>query len=415
MQTPKKHARWNHLGILLLTGWLASCGGSSAPATASSAALSSAAVSTSASAKPAGSPNNAAPSLSAGAAQASAAARPVSSVPSTGSAAASGSAALTGASAAGASGRVKVKLGTPARPDQAVLYLAMARGYWDKQGLDVEVAQIDSGAQMVPALSTNQIQVGGGAPSAALYNALNRGINIRLVVDFAHIGGPDDRTLAILARSDANAKTLADMKGKHFGIGGVKGGIGDIMFVNALRKEGLKESDFQSSYLPFPDILAGLGGKSLEAGEMTEPFVTQAVSQKIATVMYPGGVLIPGAELSVLQFSPQFASEQSQAATKFIVGFLQAVRDYNDAFIKHQGEDEVISQLVERLPVKDPQVWKTSAPLNVDPNGKINVDDLKSQAQFYQEQGTLQGGVPDFSKYLDTRFAEEAVKQLGAR
>jgi len=194
-----------------------------------------------------------------------------------------------------------------------------------------------------------------------------------------------------------------------------KGTIGDVLFVKAAQKDGLKPSDFQTQYLAFPDILVALGSKKADAGELTEPLVTQAVAKKIATVLYPAGAVIPGAELSVLQFSPQFAAQQPEAATKFMIGFLQGVRDYHDAFFNHQGEDQAIGELIQRLPVKDPQVWKTAAPASVDLNGNINLDDLKSQAQFFQDQGTLQGAIPDIAKYVDTKFAQAAVKQLGAR
>jgi len=308
-----------------------------------------------------------------------------------------------------------VKLATPARPDQAAIYLSLARGYWDKLGINIEIAQIDSGAQMVPALSTNQIQVGSGSPSASLYNALNRGINIRLVADFAHVGGTDDKTLALMVRPDVTAKTLADLKGQTITNGVTKGSIADVLFANAVQKQGLKVSDFDVQYLTFPDTLAALGSKKIPAGQLTEPLVTQAIVQKIANVLVPAGAVIPGAELSVLQYSPQFATEQPDVATRFMIGFLQGVRDYHDAFFDNKGQDLAISQLIQALPVKDPRVWKTSSPASVDLNGKINVDDMKAQGQFYADQGTVQGGVPDITKYIDTKFAQDAVKQLGAR
>ncbi len=94
------------------------------------------------------------------------------------------------AAAAAASGGVSVKVAVQGRPDQAALQLAIDRGYLAKQGLNISTVQIDSGAQMVPALATNQIQVGNGAPSAALFNALNRSVDIRMVADYAHVGPP---------------------------------------------------------------------------------------------------------------------------------------------------------------------------------------------------------------------------------
>jgi NitT/TauT family transport system substrate-binding protein len=168
-------------------------------------------------------------------------------------------------------------------------------------------------------------------------------------------------------------------------------------------------------YMPFPDILSALGTGKLDAGTLTEPLVTQAVHQNIAKVLHPAGEVIPGAHLSVLQYSPDFASSQAQAATRFMVGYLQGVRDYYDAFFQKKDRDAVIKLLTQSLSVKDPQVWETAQPESIDLNGKVNLDDLKAQAQFYSQQGTLQGGVPDVARYVDARFAEAAVKELGPR
>src|SRR5690348_4493724 len=92
------------------------------------------------------------------------------------------------AAAGGAPTVAPVRVATAGRPDQAALFLAIERGYFARQGLDVETVQFTVGAEMVPALATNQIQVGNGSPSAALFNALGRGVNIRMVSEFAHVG-----------------------------------------------------------------------------------------------------------------------------------------------------------------------------------------------------------------------------------
>jgi NitT/TauT family transport system substrate-binding protein len=305
------------------------------------------------------------------------------------------------------------------RPDQAALQLAIDRGYFAKQGLDVQTVQIDSGAQMVPSLATNQVQVGNGAPSAALFNALNRGIDIRLVADYAHVGNEQDTTLALLVRKDlldsGAVKTAADLSGQPIGIGTIKGTVSDLLWDAVLKKEHLNAADFDVSYLPFPDILSALGSKRLAAGTLTEPLATQAAATGVAEVLYPAGAVIPGATLSVLQYSPAFAREQPEAATKFMVAYLQGVRDYYDAFHLQKNREDAISLLTKSLSVKDPVVWQTAGPEFIDLNGKVNVDDLVHQANFYASQGTLEGPVPDIARYVDTQFVDAAVKTLGAR
>src|SRR5437868_6762912 len=87
---------------------------------------------------------------------ASAPARPVVSAPGAASAAPTGPSPASAASAAAATvpasppARVALRLAVQGRPDQAHLQLALDRGYFAEQGLDVETVQITSGAEMVP-------------------------------------------------------------------------------------------------------------------------------------------------------------------------------------------------------------------------------------------------------------------------
>jgi NitT/TauT family transport system substrate-binding protein len=123
--------------------------------------------------------------------------------------------------------------------------------------------------------------------------------------------------------------------------------------------------------------------------------------------------VIPNAELSVLQYSKEFAAN-TDAATRFMVAYLQGVRDFYDATWRHKDEDATISLLIEHLSLKDRSLWRVMR-RNADLNGRINVASIKDQAAFYKEQGTITGAVPDIEKFIDTRFAEAAVKIIGKR
>jgi NitT/TauT family transport system substrate-binding protein len=314
---------------------------------------------------------------------------------------------------------IPLRVAVQGRPDQAHFTLALERGYFAQEGLAVETVQIGSGAEMVPALATNQVQVGNGAPSAALYNALARDVNIRMVADWAHVGTATDSTLAILARKDlydsGAVRSMADLKGRSFANGTVPGTVSDLLFYRALAKEGVSSDGIDKQYMPFPDILSALGNAKLGGGTMTEPLVTQASHQGFAEVLYPAGAVIPGAILSVLQYSPQFGAEQPDAAIRFMVGYLRGVRDYYDAFHLKQNREAAIDLLVQHLSVKDPVVWQTYSPSFTDLNGRVDVDDLKDSAAFYAQNGMLNGPAPDVTQFVDQQFADAAVQRLGRR
>jgi NitT/TauT family transport system substrate-binding protein len=145
-----------------------------------------------------------------------------------------------------------------------------------------------------------------------------------------------------------------------------------------------------------------------------EPLVTAALRQNIARILVKGGSIEPGAQLAVLVYSPEFA-KQSDAASRFLMAYLRGARDYHDAFIAKKEQDAAIAILTKTLTVKDPEVWKIAMPQQIDLNGRVNVADIKRQAAAYKELGDIPGPMPDIDKYVDYRFAEDAVKMIGVR
>jgi NitT/TauT family transport system substrate-binding protein len=313
--------------------------------------------------------------------------------------------------------KTPIKLGVSGRPDQAALELALRRGYFEQEGLDVQTVQGTTGQEMLPALATNQLQAASGSPNAGLFNALNRGIEVRMVADFAHIGPSDDRSVSFVVRADlidsGQVKTIADMKGRPISWGPGQGQITELFLAKVLARGKLTKADVEPRYLTFADSLSAMGNKSLDGAFMVEPLVTMGDRQNIARVMMRGSEVDPGAELSLVYFSPAFAQNRD-AATKFMVAFLKGVRDYYDAFFLNKGKAEAIALLIQHLPIKDAALWEASRQYG-DLNGRINVASVKEQAEFYHKLGLVSGGVPNIDKFIDTSFAEAAVQRLGAR
>jgi len=312
-----------------------------------------------------------------------------------------------------------VKLGMVGRPDSAPFQIAMKRGYFEREGIVIEPAMASSGQEFAAALATNRIDVASGVPNAALFNALNRGIDIRIVGDEAHIDtSPTDRNVAIMARAalmdEGAVKGPADLKGRTIAPGPFPGQYPDLLFHKLLALGHLTESDVKVTHLAFPDAMAAMAGNTVDAAFMIEPLVRQAEDKHIAKVLMPAGAIDPGAETSILQYSPAFA-ERKDEATRFMVAYLDGVRTYHDAIFSGKDRDATIALLIQTTPLKDATIWKEDMFRHTDLNGRVDVADLKRQAEFYKEQGTLAGPIPDIDRYVDPSFAEAAVKQIGER
>jgi NitT/TauT family transport system substrate-binding protein len=89
-------------------------------------------------------------------------------------------AAQSGARAQGANAVSAAYVGTVS---DIGLYLAERKGYFRAEGLDVTLTQIDLTNKMVPMLGTGDLDVGSGTVAVGIYNAVSRGVAVRVVAD----------------------------------------------------------------------------------------------------------------------------------------------------------------------------------------------------------------------------------------
>src|SRR5215831_12589872 len=137
------------------------------------------------------------------------------------------------------SAQTPVNVGITDSSSDAVFFIADKRGYFKAEGLAATMTSFASAAKMIAPLGTGQLDVGGGTVAAGLYNAVERGINIKIVADKASIkDGYEYSTLLVrkdLAES-GRYKTLADLKGMT--VATASQGAGSESSLNEALKKG---------------------------------------------------------------------------------------------------------------------------------------------------------------------------------
>jgi NitT/TauT family transport system substrate-binding protein len=108
-----------------------------------------------------------------------------------------------------------ITVGATGSTSDAPIYIADQLGYFRGERLDVKVVNFRSAADMVAPLGAGQIEAGAGSASAGLYNAVARGIRIKIVADKAS-SPPGYGGTKILVRKDHVAsgryRSLADSR-----------------------------------------------------------------------------------------------------------------------------------------------------------------------------------------------------------
>ncbi len=308
-----------------------------------------------------------------------------------------------------------VHVGIVGSVSDSALFIADSRGYFKEQGITVDFQRFQSAAVMTPALGRGQLDVGAGAPSAGLFNAMAREIPLKIVADKGNVK-PGHGYEAYVVRKQlwdsGQLKSPGDLKGRTVAIAALDIAP-EVELDNFLRSGGLTVKDVKLTPLAFPDMVTALATGSVDMANIIEPYATQAVSKGVGAVWHRSDELNPGHQLGVVLYSPDFAKKQD-LARRFMLAYLKGARDYNDAFDKKDSAKRaaVVKILTEQTSVKDASLYDRMVMPGIDPNGKVNKDSLVSDQDWFLKYGS-QKQKADLNQGIDTSFAAWAVQKLG--
>ena len=311
-----------------------------------------------------------------------------------------------------------VKIGVMSSLTMTPFYLADALGYFKEEGLNVQLVPFDSAAQMVAPLAAGQLDVGGGAISAGLYNAVGRGLDVRAVADLG--SDPKDYGFQkLIIRTDlvksGRYKTYKDLKGMTLAI--TAPGISTSSQVDEMiKKAGLTMPDIKLQYLGNPDQVAAMKNGSIDGSFMPEPNATLAVKSGIASIAASDDSYYPDQQIAIVLYGSTLLKQNHDVGVKVMRAYLKAARYYNnnlkDGKVSGPGAETIMKAFSTESKIADRAVLEAVTPNGVNPNGKLNLASMKKDLSFFNTAGLVESktGVDDV---IDSSFANEAVKQLG--
>lgn len=297
--------------------------------------------------------------------------------------------------------------------------IAQARGYFNQEGLNVELVSFTNGAEMVPALATGQIDAGlSVAPSAALVNAVGRGMEVKIVASNGTIKAHRNIGNIIVRKDLAPTSGALDLKtlAKPIkAVATVEASLPHAIVLLEAEKAGLAATDVNMSFMGLPEMNAALQAKQVDIAASYEPLITIAEQQGIAVRWRETAVDFPDVPFSTVVYGPNLLTKDPDGGVRLMRAYLQGVRDYEDAFTKGRDRDAVASTLADPLQTAAPlfqAVQDGGGLAYIDPNGAVNVDTLKPVLDLWVKTGLVQGSF-DLKRLVDPSPVELAVQTMG--
>ncbi len=312
---------------------------------------------------------------------------------------------LTMALPAAAQDKVKIgmlRIGNP-------VVIGIEKGFFAEYGVEVEPVYLRSGAEQIPALSTGSVDVVLTSASAAIYNAMVSGIDMKITSDYLSLL-PGNMTHAMVVRKDlfdsGEVKSVEDLKGHSVAITAV-GVYTYQTAVKILEGAGLKADDVRMVSMPYPDMVAGLANGAVDAANMTEPFITQAVEAGDAVVLVDHSKVFPDFQVGITIYGPRLAEQDRDLGERFMKGLVKSMRYMRGMLDDPARKAEISSLMQKHLPGKDPEMYQRMAWQLTAKGQKVNLPSLEAQMEFYRDQGLVKGD-PDVASFVDTSFLEAA-------
>lgn len=307
---------------------------------------------------------------------------------------------------------VQVRMGKLPTVSDSGMHLAVEKGYFLEEGIQIDSIPFDSAGQMVAPMGAGQLDVGGGSTSAGLFNAIARDVPLKIVADKGSMP-PGAGWIALLTRADlaGEIRDYSDLRGRKIAINQLNT-TNDIALERALRLGGLTLRDVDVTQLPFADQNAALSNRSVDVAQQNEPFMAQAIEQGLAVRFHGVDEYYPNMQFSVILYAPHFVKDTPEAARRWMVAYLKGVRDYNDAFVKGINKAETVQLITRQVPIRDPSLFDKMVRIGLDPDGKVNVQGIRDDMQWFIDRG-LVTQPPDLGVALDGSYAEYAVSRLG--
>ncbi|WP_026573298.1 ABC transporter substrate-binding protein [Bacillus sp. UNC438CL73TsuS30] len=212
-----------------------------------------------------------------------------------------------------------INLGVATWVGYSPLYIAQEKGFFKKNGVNVNLMKMESNTDRRTALAANRLQ---GFASTVDTHVVTAASNVPVVqvvaLDDSHGGD------GIVAKKEI--KSLKDLKGKRVAVQ-TDGGASFFWFLYLLKQEGIDFKDVDAQNMTAGDAGAAFVANKVDAAVTWEPWLTKAKHTNFGSVLMTSAAS-PGVITSTIAMRKDFTKENPTAVKALVKSWFEAVEYY---------------------------------------------------------------------------------------
>lgn len=278
------------------------------------------------------------------------------------------------------------------------LLAARQWGYFQEQGLDVEIILM-SPAISAPALMSGDLSyvagVGPGSVSATL-----GGLPLRAVWF-------SSERVSYSLMTKPQYKTVQDLRGKKIGVTGSLGATNHVSLVIAMEKLGVNPKDYTMLSLSARDVVRSLETGFIDAASINPPAMFMAQKKGFPAILDIGSLVeMPGGGLTALQKD----INENTDVTKGVIRALQMAKDEI-----RKSKPKTLALMKKLLKMDDETATATYDVFlrTLSVSGIPTMAGMDNLLKSVQSQGRFADRKVNFTDVADDRLAKEVAKELG--
>lgn len=206
-------------------------------------------------------------------------------------------------------------------PEVAPVQIAIDKGYFQEEGLDVKYTLIQGGAAALPSPQSGQFDILHSNHISAFTAAANKVADLRIVAE-ADVGTPGN--FAITTAPSSKITKVEELKGKKVGVNTLNN-VATLTTSAHMKVKGLDPArDVQFVELPFPNMWQAIKKGQVDAGFLPEPFLTAASTDGATTVVDVIGGPTDSFPIAGYYVTSDFLGKNPKTVAAFQRGLLKA-------------------------------------------------------------------------------------------
>ncbi len=300
-----------------------------------------------------------------------------------------------------------IKIGLLKAASSTAIYLAKDRGYFAAEGLNAEFLFFDAAAPIAVAAVAGAVDIGSVGTSAGMFSLGAQGA-LKLISGQVR-EFPGFQTLSFLVSPkayEAGLKSFKDLGGHSVAVAQVGSGSHYSVTLIAAKYNidlaSIRILPLQSISNQLSAVTGGQADTAVIAGTPVLPSIERGDVRLLGWV----GDQVPW-QIGAVFVSTKTDTERFDMVQRFLRAFKKGMQEYHDAFAgpddkRRDGPNEAAVMEVMAKYTEQPIARLKQAIPYIDPQGRIDIEDMQRQIDWFRSQNLLKGE-PKIADMVDAR------------